>query len=143
MPANQGKTHYLEAAILNHILRGAAGGTAYTQPGHVYVGLLTANPGEAGSQASEVSTGGGTAYARQEVTYAAPTNNTTGSQVVSSLDVTFPVAGAGWGTVVYFGIFDAVSAGNMLYFEALTTPLTINAGDPVKFSAGQLVTKED
>lgn len=145
MPANQAKTHYLEAAILNHVLRGVAGGTAYTQPAHVYVALFTSNPGEGGSLAGEVVTTGGTAYLRQECIFGAPSTGTTGSQVANTVEIDFPTAGNNWGTCTHFGICDSPTpgAGNVLYCDALATPLTINTGDPTKFAIGTLVVKED
>jgi hypothetical protein len=129
------KTHYAEAAILNVLLRA----TAFTTPAAVYVALFTAAPGEAGG-GTEVS---GTAYARQAVTFGAPTTSTTGSSCANSADVTFPTAGSAWGTVTHFGIFDAASGGNLLYYSSLTSSITIASGDPVKFNTGALVVTED
>lgn len=120
------KTNYLEDELIDHILRNAA----YSSPAAVYVGLFTAAPGEAGG-GTEV-TGG--SYAREAVTFSAPSNGATSN----SGDVTFTTASDNWGTVTHFAIFDAVSAGNMLYYGALTTSKVIGTGDTAKFSTGQL-----
>ena len=40
-----------------------------------------------------------------------------------------------WGTATHFGIFDAVSAGNMLIYGTLTSARAVTTGDPPKFLA--------
>lgn len=129
-----GKSDYLESAILNHVLRN----TALTSPTTVYAGLFTASPSDAGG-GTEV-TGG--SYARVAITFGAPTG-TSPTQVANSAAVNFATATASWGTVTDFGIFDAVSAGNLLYWDALTTSKTIGNGDTASFAIGDLVVTED
>jgi len=119
-------TDYLENALANHVLRHVA----YSSPAAVYVALFTVAPGETGG-GTEVSGGG---YARQAVTFGAPSNGT----VTNSADVTFPVATANWGTIVAFAIFDAATAGNMLIYGNLTSSKTVNSGDQFRFPSGQL-----
>ena len=119
-------SNYLENALVNATLRN----TAYTSPTTVYVGLFTTDPTDAGS-GTEVSGG---SYARQSATFAAPSNGASST----SADVTFPQATANWGTVTHFGVFDASSAGNLLYHGALTTSKTIETGDVFKISSGNL-----
>ena len=97
-----------------------------------YVSLHTADPGDAG--ASEIS---GSAYARQgPVTFANAGNNPTVAS--NSAIVTFPVATGSWGTVAYFGVWDAVTAGNFRGSGAVTTPKAVNSGDTARFIAGAL-----
>lgn len=116
------KSTYLENAVLNHFLRNSS----TSSPTTVYVGLYTVTPTDAGG-GTEV-TGG--SYARQAVTFAAPV-----SGVCSNTGaVTYPTATAGWGTVVAMGIFDASSAGNLLYYGALTTSKVIDIGDQISFA---------
>lgn len=124
-------TTYLAEALLNEVLRN----TGYSPPATVYVGLYTVSPGEAGG-GTEV-TGG--SYARQSVTFSAPSSSTTSN----SGTVTFPTATANWGTVVAFAISDASSAGNMLLYSSLSASKTINSGDTASFSAGQLSVQFD
>ena len=119
-------SNYLETALFNEVLRA----TNYAAPTTVYVGLHTADPTDAGSGA-EV-TGG--AYARQAVTFGAPTDGA-GS---NSAAVTFPQATANWGTITHFGIWDAATAGNLLLHGALTASKTVNTGDVFTFPVGQL-----
>lgn len=119
-------SNYLENALVNATLRN----TAYTSPATVYVGLFTTDPTDAGS-GTEVSGG---SYVRQSATFAAPSNGASST----SADVTFPQATANWGTVTHFGIYDASTAGNLLYHGALTTSKTIETGDVFKISSGNL-----
>ncbi|MGC9361097.1 MAG: phage tail fiber protein [Anaerolineae bacterium] len=130
------KSDYLENELLDHVL----GGADYTRPATVYVALFTVAPSDTGG-GTEV-TGG--SYARAEVTNNA-TNWPAASGGVKSngVDITFPEATADWGTVVAFAIFDAATAGNMLYWGDLTASKTINSGDTAKFNAGELSITED
>src|SRR3990167_1382168 len=117
---------YLENALLNEVFRN----TGYAPAATVYVGLYTAAPTDAGG-GTEV-TGG--SYARVAVTFAAAS----GGSITTSGVTTFPTATADWGTVTHFGIFDAVSGGNLLAWQALTASATINNTDTARFSAGAL-----
>jgi hypothetical protein len=119
-------SNYLENALINGTLRA----TSYTAPTTVYVGLFTSDPTDAGS-GTEVS---GNAYARQSATFAAPSNGASST----SADVQFPQATGTWGTVGWFGIFDALTTGNLMYHGALTASKTIETGDVFKIASGNL-----
>lgn len=123
---------FLENKIIDHVLRN----TAYTPPATVYVGLLTAAPGE-NSAGTEV-TGG--AYARQAATFAAPGAVGTGTAGATSntAQINFPAATANWGTVTHFALYDAASAGNMLFYGTLGASKAIDNGDTASFAAGEL-----
>lgn len=130
------KSDYLENKILDHIL----GNTAFSAPATIYVALYTAAPNDAGG-GTEVS---GNGYARKDVT-----NNTTNWPNASNGDksngtaIEFAAASGGnWGTVTHFALFDAETAGNMLYYGALTVSKTINDGDQARFTAGSLTITE-
>lgn len=125
------KSNYLEAQLLNHVLRA----TPYSSPSAVYVALFTVAPTESGG-GTEVSGG---SYVRQTVTFSAPAPDS----VSNTADVTFPIATADWGDVEAFALFDQPSSGNMLYFADLTAPRTINTSDQFRFPAGQLIVTED
>ena len=125
------KTNYLETQLLNHVLRNVS----YSSPTTVYVALFTVAPTESGG-GTEV-TGG--AYARQAVTFSSPSPD----QVSNTIDVTFPIASANWGTVVAFAIMDAASGGNMLYFANLTASRDVLINDQLRFPIGQLIVSED
>jgi hypothetical protein len=117
---------YLENKILNAVLRN----TAYTSPSQVYIALFTSDPTDAGT-GTEVNGGG---YARQPITFNAPSNG----QVTNSMDILFPVATASWGTVTHIGIYDASTGGNLLFHGALTTSKTISTDDQLKIAAGDI-----
>lgn len=127
------KTDYLENKLIDHIFRG----TSFTAPTQLWVGLFTAAPSDTGG-GTEV-TGG--SYARatpgaNSVSVWKSTNGTTsgassgtGGQTSNPSALTFPAPTANWGTVTHFAIFDASTAGNMLYWAALTVSKTVNNGD--------------
>ena len=134
---------YLENKLIDHVFRGQS----YTLP-VLYVGLLTSAPSDAGG-GTEVS---GNAYARvkaaagasQALTDWKSTQNdslassgTTGNTTNTNA-ITFPTPTATWGTVTHFGIYDASTGGNLLFWGALTISKTINQSDTVTFPSGTL-----
>lgn len=122
---------YLENELLDHILKGLT----YTAPTSVWIALYTAAPSDAGG-GTEV-TGG--SYARFEVDFS--TYNFTaasGGATSNNEDWEFPTATGSWGTVSHFGIFDAVSGGNLLFHAALTTPRAVATDETIRFKAGDL-----
>lgn len=126
---------YLEVQLLNHIFDTAAG-TTFARPAGLFVALFTAAPTDAGG-GTEV-TGG--AYARVDTTGNWTISSVGGvSKATNTADIIFPAPTAAWGQVVAVGIFDAATAGNLLFHAPLTTPKTVNAGDPApKFLANSL-----
>ncbi len=121
-------SNYLENALINVTLRN----TTYTAPATVYVSLWTSDPTDAGS-GTEVSTSG-TSYARQSVTFGAPSSGAS----LNTTAVEFPQATASYGTVGWIGINDAITGGNLLYHTALDTAKAIDTGDIFKISTGNL-----
>ncbi len=130
------KSDFLENKILDHVL----GGSDYTRPSTVYIALYTTVPTDAGGGV-EVSA---PSYTRKSVT-----NNATnwpaaaGGVKTNGSDIVFATAAESWGTIVAFGIFDAVSAGNLLYWGTLTSSRLIDAGDTAFFRLGTLTITED
>jgi len=134
---------YLENKLTDHIFRGQS----FSAPANVYFALFTAAPSDSGG-GTEVSGG---SYAR--VTMATSLANWAGTQSAGSTTassgtggassnngaITFPTPSANWGTITHFGIFDASSAGNLLFHGALTASKTVNNGDPApSFAAAAL-----
>jgi hypothetical protein len=76
----------------------------YTSPTTVYVGLFVSSTYPHDLNAVEVVGG---SYARQAITYNVPAGGVATSQAVA-----FPAASANWGTVRFWGLFDAASGGN-------------------------------
>ncbi len=119
------KSTYLANEFLNSVLRGLTG---------VYVALYTAAPSINGG-GTEVSGG---SYTRQQVSFEEPS----GGQSGNTEDVLFPIASSDWGILVAYGLFDSLTAGNLLYFSVFSSPRNVVANDQVKFTAGQLVVIE-
>lgn len=130
------KSDYLENELLDHVL----GAAAYSAPATVNVALYTAAPTDAGG-GTEVSGG---SYARVAIT-----NNATNWPAAASgsksngTTITFPTATADWGTVVAFGLWDAASGGNLLYWGTLSASKVINSGNTASFAVGALTILED
>jgi hypothetical protein len=103
------KSDYLEWQILEHVLKNVN----FVAPLQTYVGLMTAVADGEDSSFTEV-TGG--SYVRESGSYG--TQTPTGS-VSNTGAITFTQASADWGTVIGFGVFDAVVAGNLLYWGYL------------------------
>ena len=130
-----GKTTYLKNALLNYV----AHATSYTPPSGLYLALYpSGTPPTVSGGGTEVSTGGGSAYARQLITFSTAT---TGVLTNTAL-IIFPQAGSAWGTIGFFAIFDALTAGNMLFFGSFATPRTINTTDVFEVLASNLTLTE-
>jgi hypothetical protein len=119
-------SNYLEDALINATLRN----TSYTSPSVVYLGLYTSDPTDADT-GTEVSGG---SYARQAITFGAPSNGVT----TNTAAIEFPQATGSWGTVGWIGIEDAISGGNLLYHSPLDASKTIASGDIFKIAIGSL-----
>lgn len=119
-------SNYLETALVNATLRN----TSYTSPATVHLALYTTDPTDADS-GTECS---GTSYARQAITFGAPSNGVT----TNSAAIEFPQAGGAWGTITHIGIRDASTAGNLLYHTPLDASKTIATGDVFRVAIGSL-----
>lgn len=130
---------YLEQALVNHIFRD----TAYSQPTSVYIALFTSNPGEDGSGAEVDPTGTWTDYERQDAAgggtkvsgWDAPADGVTQNAKV----ITFPANnGSSTITVSHIGIYDASSAGNLLFYAPLVSSKSLLQGDVLSFGVGSI-----
>lgn len=133
---------YLENKLIDQLFRGQTAPSTT----NLYVGLLTAAPSDSGG-GTEVT---GNNYGR--VTVASSLANWAGTQgsgtttassgtggaTSNNNSITFPTPSGTWGTVTHFGIYDASSSGNLLFYGALTIAKTINQSDTVTFPAGSL-----
>ena len=119
-------SNYLENALVNATLRN----TSYTSPTTVYLALYTSDPTDADS-GTEVSGG---SYARQSITFGAPSNGVS----TNSAAIEFPQATGSWGTITHVGIRDALTTGNLLYHTPLDVSKTIASGDIFKIAIGSL-----
>jgi hypothetical protein len=134
-----GKSTYLSDKMLNW-MKGTAFGTA---PTTVYVALFTTNPSaDDGTGAVEVSGG---SYARASITTSSGWSSLSGTnprQISNGSTVTFPTPSASWNSVVGIGVYDASTAGNLLYWNSITSQ-TINSGVVASINAGNLVITDD
>jgi hypothetical protein len=124
-----GFTDYLENKVLLHVF----GGSAYTAPSTLYVGLFTAAPSDTGG-GTECSGG---SYARKSMPNMT-VSGTSPTQATNGAAVEFVTATGAWGTVTHCGVFDAASSGNLLGWAALTASKTVSSGDVFRFDAGDL-----
>jgi hypothetical protein len=128
---------YLENKLLDHTLRYST--APYTGASTLYLALFNNTSGnalanlEAGTLTDETSTSG-TAYIRKAVTFAAAASGTSATNAT----VTFDAATASWGTITHIAVMNAVSAGNVLFYGAVTTSKTIDTGDTFQVSSGNL-----
>jgi len=119
-------SNYLENALINVTLRN----TSYTAPTTVYLALYTSDPTDADA-GTEVT---GNAYARQAITFGAPSNGVS----TNSAAIEFPQATGSWGTVAYIGIRDALTTGNLLFHSPLDASKAIATGDVFRVAIGSL-----
>jgi hypothetical protein len=119
---------YAEKLLLDFLM---TTGTA-TRPTNWYIALYTGAPSDAGG-GTEVS---GAGYARQSVAFDAAASP--GGTTSNSGDVSFTAVGGDYGTVTHMGIFDASSSGNLLWHGVLTASKTVEDGDTITFTAGNI-----
>ena len=124
------KSNYLEGKLIEHVLRN----TAYTSHSTVHISIHTANPAEDAS-GTEVS---GSGYGRQPIAFGAHSDGACSNSAVEE----FTASGGSFGTVTHFGIFDASSSGNLLYYGALTASKVVADGDTLKFAIGSITITE-
>lgn len=122
----------------NKLLDLIFGGTAWsTKPGTLYFALFTSAPDDTGG-GTEVSAGG---YARVSKTvggtdFEASTAN--GVAVTNKTAVQFPVATAAWGTVTHWGVYDASTGGNLIFWGPLPASLVIAINQTASWAVGNL-----
>lgn len=130
------KSNFLELELLDHVL----GNAAYSAPATVHIALFTATPSD---------TGGGTEVTGGSYARAAVTNNATNWPAAAAgakangTEIAFTEATASWGTVVAFGIFDAATSGNLLYWGDVTPNKAVASGDIARFKVGDIDITED
>lgn len=133
-----GFTDFLEKALLDHVFTDPT----YTPATTLYIALFSGTAtDDAGGGLTEVTSG---AYARVS-TVAADWSAATGTAPATKTNTavkTFPTATANWAAsanLTNFGIFDAITAGNLLMTGLLTTPKPVLLGDTASFAASALV----
>ena len=141
-----GCSDYLANSLVDYIWRGQA----FTFPATLYACLQTAAPTNAGG-GTEVSGG---AYARVPVVGALTAwsgtqgaasvlaSTGTSGQISNNAAITFATPTAAWGTVTAVKYTDAATAGNLLFWAALTASKSVSSGAtaPTFPAAAQTIT---
>lgn len=119
-------SNYLEDKLINIILRN----TAWTPPNPVYLALYESDPtdADAGTEATYTS------YARQSIAFDAPSGGVT--QNTSA--VIFPKATGGSSTITHWGLRDALTSGNLLFYGSFSSSKTYTTNDQPVVDAGIL-----
>lgn len=126
-----GLSTFLQSAVLNWIK-----GTAMpTPPETVYVALFSADPTDAASLSSEVTTTVRVA-GRVPASFGAINTASGTGTIANSAAVEFGAADSGV-AVTHFGLFDSASGGNMLGSGSVSGG-AITAGSVVSFASGAL-----
>lgn len=127
-----GMSDYLSNKLIDLLFRAEA----YAWPATLYAALYTAPPNNAGG-GTEVASG---SYARASIASSMAAWSGTqaaGSTIASSgiagrisnnAALTYPVPTGTWGTVGHEGLLDAATLGNLMWWRALASPKSIQAG---------------
>jgi hypothetical protein len=131
-----GKTHHAEAVCGDYV-------TGRSPSASRWIGLLTVGPADDGSPGTEVTTSG-TSYGRQPITFGAGVDQTpTGRLYTNDLAAVWATATANYGTIQEWAIYDAVTAGNMLFHDAMPGTPTVNSGQTPSLPIGSVTYLED
>ena len=135
--------NYLENKLIDFIFRGQN----YVLPANLYIALYS-TPIRDDVDAEELS---GEGYGRVVVPRTlfawAGTQGQNSIELSSgesgltsnNVPIQFPVAKGEWGTALWWGILDAQTGGNMLYYGELLFPRTVYPGDmPITFQPGDM-----
>lgn len=119
---------YAEKLLLDWLMTAGAA----TRPTAWYLALYTAAPSDSGG-GTEVS---GNAYARKTIALAAASSP--GGTTNNTNTPSFTASGGNWGTITHIGIFDASSAGNLLWHGPMAASRVVNDGDTLSFVPGSV-----
>lgn len=110
-------TTYLSNKILDHVNNIAT----FTQPSGLYLGLISAvTDGDAGT-VTELAVANG--YAREVISFSAPAAKAMDNDVA----IEFACITTDWSTVTHFGVWDASTGGNLLWWGTMTN-FTLEVG---------------
>lgn len=109
---------------------------------NLFVSLHTADPGEAGTQATNEAAY--TSYARVAVARSGSGWTVTGNTVTNAALIQFPQCTGGSETITHVGVGLATSGSTtLLYKGALSSSLAVSSGIQPQFAAGALSISED
>ncbi len=122
-------TDFFETALERHIFNDSVLGL----PASFHYGLVTA---VTDSEAGTVTEASGGSYARVAVSRNA-TQFPNARPIVNANDILFPEATADWGVCIGYGIWDAATNGNLLFYRAFTATRNVTTGVVLRIPAGQ------
>lgn len=105
---------------------------SFSAPSGLYLAIFSSDPtiDNTGTEAA------GGSYARQQLSFAAASNGTIQSNTTESF--TMPA-----GTWTHWGIFDASTSGNLLYFGAFDIGITTAGGGTIPIASGDISITEE
>lgn len=112
------------AGFANRVLNHLVGGSSWTQPAGLYVGLHTGDPGVDGTGNGAVTSD------RSQATF--------GSAVSGAISLTGNLPSwtmAGAETVTHISVWDASSGGNFLWSAQLSVAKTVDTGDTLTLNS--------
>ena len=127
----------MSQSLLNHVF----GGTDFSRPATLHLGLSTTAITGAGGNITEPS--GAAGYARVPITNNAtnfPASTVVGGKAIkrNGTVITFPEATGSWGTVTHWFLSSAATGGTLIAYGALGTSRSVVALDIPRFSANDL-----
>lgn len=123
-------SNWLEEAVLNYFFRNQS----VAQPTALYLALYINDPTDADT-GTEVSGG---SYARQQVTFGAPTQTGDKGVISNNQKIEFPIATADWGNVSHWGIRSAATGGNLLCRGSFSKVENVQSGNRFTIETGNL-----
>jgi len=123
------KSNYLKSKIVKHV----KGEASYTMPTTLYLALYTTDPTVADT-GTEV-TGG--SYSRKSISFAAESGGSAASNAAINF-TSMPTT-----TASHWGIRDAASGGNLLYFGNFDIAQAITSGQTFTIASGNVVITEE
>ena len=123
-------TNYYAEEILGHSFDGTDMPASH---GSVWLAAHTDDPGNNATN-NEVSTSD---YSRVEVSTA--DFDASGRTRTNNVDIAFDQASNDWGTITHISVWDgSADTDNGLWYDALSSSVTINASDTLQLDAGEI-----
>ncbi len=123
--------------------------TSYAIPANWYVGLSTTTPTQAKGSAPfwNFTEPSGSGYARvstpNDGSHLGGVAIANGYEVENLTVISFPLASGSWGTLTYFGIWDALTAGNLIAYGSLGGGVAVTSPDVAQFAINALTVTND
>lgn len=121
----------------NKILDRAFGSALWDANATLYIGLSTSAINPDGTGAVEPLSGWG--YGRVAVTNDKTSwGSASSASLKNSIQITFPESSSLWGAITHVFIADALTAGNILYYDILGSARTVAANTTVYFGVNNM-----